>query len=258
MSFKQTSFTAPLRSLACNDSSAAAGRHRLRPDRGGRPAADCSALLGARGLAPNSPSHGWHLAARAAYARSSNMRRSANRSGRFATLVPLRCSTPPTGRSRRRPAAGAAPSCAKRPCTTAGGPRGRRHPAGAISVATRSAAPGSARASALRRLTRRGCLNAASEARAVSSAARPRREHRSGVGAQRRPPRHEPRLGAACRDARSLRESGHPRTAASGRKRTSARVSPAWMGVGRGIERHKRVRHFSIRLVELNRHANPA
>jgi hypothetical protein len=31
----------------------------------------------------------------------------------------------------------------------------------------------------------------------------------------------------------------------------------AWMGTGRGIERHKRKRHFSMRLVELNRHANP-
>jgi hypothetical protein len=96
----------PLPTFACQGRRAAAGRHRLRPDGGGRPAADCSALLGDRGLAPNSPSHGRHLAARAAYARSSNMRRSANRSGRFATLDPLRCSTPPTGRSRRRPAAG--------------------------------------------------------------------------------------------------------------------------------------------------------
>ena len=40
--------------------------------------ADCPALLGARGLAPNSPSHGRHAHARA-YARCSNMRRSTPR-----------------------------------------------------------------------------------------------------------------------------------------------------------------------------------
>ena len=78
---------------------------------------------------------------------------------------------------------------------------GRRHPAGAISVATRSAGPRSARASALRQLTRGGCLNAANEVSTVSSAARPRTEHRSAVGAKRRPPQHEPAPGAACRDA---------------------------------------------------------
>ncbi len=57
--------------------------------------------------------------------------------------------------------------------------------------------------SALRYLTRRGCLNGANAVRVVSSAARPRTEHRSGVGAQRRPPQHEPLPGSACRDARS-------------------------------------------------------
>src|SRR5947208_16144799 len=56
-------------------------------------------------------------------------------------------------------------------------------------------------------------------------------------------------------DAQTYR---HRATSRLYRKRTSARVSPAWMGVGRGIERHKRVRHFSIRLGELNRYANPA
>jgi hypothetical protein len=87
----------------------------------------------------------------------------------------------------------------------AGAPRccqsGRRYPAGAISGATSSAAPGSARASALRDLTRRSCLNAVSAANEVSSAARPRCEQRSAVGAQRRPPQHEPMAGTACRDA---------------------------------------------------------
>ena len=60
--------------------------------------------------------------------------------------------------------------------------------------------------SALCDLTRRGCLNAASAARVVSSAARPRTEHRSGVGAKRRPPQHEPLPGTTCRDARSSQD----------------------------------------------------
>src|SRR5450755_1022922 len=46
--------------------------------------------------------------------------------------------------------------------------------------------------SALRRLTRRVCSNAANEVSVVSYAARPQAEHRSGVGAKRRPPQHEP------------------------------------------------------------------
>ena len=102
---------------------------------------------------------------------------------------------------------------------TGGGLRGRCCPRGAISVATRSAAPGSARVSALRELTCRGCSNAATAGRAVSSAARPWREHRSGVGAQRRPPQHEPPAGSACRDARTRHESGHKRKTAKGQVR---------------------------------------
>ena len=58
--------------------------------------------------------------------------------------------------------------------------------------------------SALRRLTRRSCSNAANAVRAVSSATRPRAEHRSAVGAQRRPPQHEPLAGSACRAAPTL------------------------------------------------------
>ena len=63
--------------------------------------------------------------------------------------------------------------------------------------------------SALRQLTCRGCLNAANEVSVVSSAARPRAEHRSGVGAKRRPPQHEPAPGAACRDAPALAGQAH-------------------------------------------------
>ena len=62
--------------------------------------------------------------------------------------------------------------------------------------------------SALRRLTRRSCSNAESAANAVSSATRPRGEHRSGVDAQRRPPQHEVLPGAACRAALKPHRSG--------------------------------------------------
>jgi hypothetical protein len=103
---------------------------------------------------------------------------------------------------------------------------GRRHPARAISVAMRSAGPRSARVSALRQLTRGGCLNAVSEANEVSSAARPRNEHRSAVGAKRRPPQHEPTPGAACRDAPTLRmQSGRQPTSATGRERTAKTIA---------------------------------
>ena len=82
--------------------------------------------------------------------------------------------------------------------------------------------PGVGARSALRRLTRRGCLNGVSAANAVSSATRPQAEHRSGVGAQRRPPQHEPSPGTACRAALKPSESGRPRTAATGRKQTAS------------------------------------
>ncbi len=58
--------------------------------------------------------------------------------------------------------------------------------------------------SALRGLTRRSCLSAVSEANEASSAPRLRSEHRSEVGAKRRPPGHEPPAGIACCDARAL------------------------------------------------------
>jgi len=61
--------------------------------------------------------------------------------------------------------------------------------------------------SALRRLTRRTCLSAESAANEASCAARPQAEHRSAVGAERRPPHHEPLPGAACRDAQDSRLS---------------------------------------------------
>jgi hypothetical protein len=99
-----------------------------------------------------------------------------------------------------------------------GGACSRRCPARAISVATSSAGPGSARASAHQPLTRRECLNGMSEANAVSFAARPRTEQRSAVGAKRRPPAHEPGPGCACRDTLRRRQRGHSRSTATDRK----------------------------------------
>ena len=55
--------------------------------------------------------------------------------------------------------------------------------------------------SALRRLTRRGCLSGEGAANAASSATRLKAEHRSVVGAKRRPPQHEPPAGTVCRAA---------------------------------------------------------
>jgi len=54
-------------------------------------------------------------------------------------------------------------------------------------------------------LTRRDCLSRVSAANAASFATRPQTEHRSGVGAQRRPPQPAPPTGTACRDARDER-----------------------------------------------------
>jgi hypothetical protein len=73
--------------------------------------------------------------------------------------------------------------------------------------------PGVGARSALRDLTRRGWPNAATAGRVVSSAARPQDEHHSGVGAKRRPPRHEPLAGTACRAALTSRANRRCRTA---------------------------------------------
>ena len=61
--------------------------------------------------------------------------------------------------------------------------------------------------SALRDLTRRDCLSAVNEVNEASFATRPRAEHHSEVGAQRRPPQSEPPAGSAWRDARRSRAS---------------------------------------------------
>jgi hypothetical protein len=66
--------------------------------------------------------------------------------------------------------------------------------------------PGVGARSALRNLTRRICPSAANEVSVASYAARPQVEHRSAVGATRRPTQHEPLPGAACRDADKSRK----------------------------------------------------
>jgi len=78
-------------------------------------------------------------------------------------------------------------------------------PGGGEFAATRSAGLRSARAQrAHPHLTCGSCLSAVSAANVASSAARPQTEHRSAVGAQRRPPQPEPLPGTACRDARCV------------------------------------------------------
>ena len=71
--------------------------------------------------------------------------------------------------------------------------------------------------SALRVLTRRGCLSGANAVRAASSAPRLKPEHHSEVGAQRRPPHCEPPAGTACRAA--------PKPGNFGRQRTTQRAA---------------------------------
>ena len=141
-------------------------------------------------------------ASRAAFKQSRRSRRTRRAEARWPCA--LRSSAP-----HRRVAACPGPALPRRSrCSHRTPPmhrtRVRRHPAGAICAAARSAAPGSARCSAPRDPTRRYCLNAAPGPKGLARSelsARPRGEHRSAVGAKRRPPQHEPLAGAAWRDA---------------------------------------------------------
>jgi len=184
----------------------------------GTPGQAASLRLGGRRVAPtplrcsvSRPRRRTHSATCGRCVRTASTSQKTMRAARAATSPALLGTS--EARLRLPGRAFAEPAVARKASRTTGGLRGRRCPWGAISVATRSAASGSARESALRELTCRGCLNAVSAANGVSSAARPWREHRSGVGAQRRPPQHEPPAGSACRDARTL----HERTSAKGR-----------------------------------------
>jgi hypothetical protein len=80
-------------------------------------------------------------------------------------------------------------------------------PGWAICGAARSAAPGSARIARFVHLTRRDCPSATNEVSAASFAARPRREHRSEVGAFGRPTQYEPAPGTARRAALQIRRA---------------------------------------------------
>ena len=73
---------------------------------------------------------------------------------------------------------------------------------GRLTQAARSGATGSARPQgALRKLTRGGLFERSGpKERGASFAARPWREHRSGVGPKGRPPEQEPLAGTACRE----------------------------------------------------------
>ena len=74
--------------------------------------------------------------------------------------------------------------------------------------------------SALRDQTRRNCLSVVSAANAASFATRLKAEHRSAVGAQRRPPQREPRPGTAWRAEVMHRRGIGARRSASGRVQT--------------------------------------
>jgi hypothetical protein len=141
------------------------------------------------------------LAARAMRAPLRQLRRARARSAlRALTLTPVLLSVPeaPPGRHARQAGFAEARLARNRLRTTARF-RGRRCPAGAISVAARSAATGSARKA--RFVSGSPRLFERSAQRAASSAARPCGEHHSAVEAKRRPPLCEPPAGTACREA---------------------------------------------------------
>ncbi len=109
-------------------------------------------------------------------------------------------------RHRGAPAAAPQPRLSNTACGSRGEPTqmlsDRGCPPRALSGAARSAGTRAARASALRKLTHGNCLSAVSEANVASFAVRPRHEHRSGVGAKRRPPQSAPAAGTPWRGSR--------------------------------------------------------
>ena len=175
---------------------------------------------GARGLAGSAPIAAVAAARRLPCgARSRSLRHNSLRSLRSLrsdrcrkSEVEARCarwprglrSSAPQSRCAGQPARAFAAALVVFSSTGAGAVARRVVPGGGEFAATRSAGPWSARAQrALPPLTCRICLSAVSAANVASYAARPQTEHRSAVGAQRRPPQSEPPPGTACRDARS-------------------------------------------------------
>ncbi len=89
--------------------------------------------------------------------------------------------------------------------------RGGWYPGWAISGVASSAGLRAARAARFVRLTRRDCSSGTTAGSEASFSARPQTEQRSGVGAKRRPPQHEPTPGTARRAA-PMRRSERPAT----------------------------------------------
>ena len=80
--------------------------------------------------------------------------------------------------------------------------------------------------SALRQLTRGGCLSAVNEVNVASSAARPRPEQRSAAFAQRRPPQHEPPPNTPCRVTPPRKQAPHAIAPPQKQQRQHVRQTP--------------------------------
>ncbi len=130
--------------------------------------------------------------------------RQPRRAGRSpGTNSPLDCSCPgsPARRSRSAPQPARTRLCESvwlSPRKTTAGTARQAVLGGGDFCGDEQHRPGLGARSAHPHLTRRGCLSGVSEANVASSAARARTEQRSGVGAKRRPPQHEPPPGTAC------------------------------------------------------------
>lgn len=113
----------------------------------------------------------------------------------------LACAPQPTRPRLRRTDGGTYPA----PHTTSVAARQAVRGGGAMGGDEERSAGGGAR-SALRRLTRRACPSAVSKANAASCATRLQCEHRSAVGAKRRPPPLAPAPGTACQARTSAKQ----------------------------------------------------
>jgi len=179
---------------------------KRRPDGGGRPRADCSAVLGVWGLAPNSLRGLRPL-------RSDNRANSVHEACCARGPKPLRSSTPPTGPKsnsvvasqlslshRARAKRASSCRCEARRIWCSSPPSDELSSAGLCSGAR----------SALRELTSRGCLSAVSKANAASSARAAKTEQRKVALVQRGPRRQGSLLCLlSCRYKFAKRGSAH-------------------------------------------------
>ena len=181
----------------------------------------CSSGEGARGLADSAPTAAVGPAGRLPCgARSQGLRHNSLRSlrslrsdrcrkseveARCARWPRALCSSAPQSRCAGQPARAFAATLVVSSSKGANMCSRQAVPGGGEFAATRSAGLRSARAQrAHPHLTCGSCLSAVNGVNAASSAARPQTEHRSAVGAQRRPPQPELPPGTACRDARCV------------------------------------------------------